>query len=192
MGYTTDFIGHVEIHPPLNHDEQQYLSAFQASRRFERDGGGYEVPRNPAAENADPRTVPVDRHNAVAAGQPSLWCGWVPALDGSCLSYDGHEKFYRATEWMRYLIAHFLAPGAGASRSSASWFGGFTFDHVARGIVAGCRRDTHDLYLIEVEENVVTERPLWPVPGSGSGQALTGLLPYEKYLDDWDADHAYH
>ncbi len=72
MGYTTDFVGHIECDPPLNAAEQMYLLAFASSRRFDRPGGPYEVPGNPAAErdeeSADPTLV-----NAIAPGQPSLW-----------------------------------------------------------------------------------------------------------------------
>src|SRR5262245_28779808 len=31
VGYTTDFIGHVDIEPPLNEAEQAYLTAFASS-----------------------------------------------------------------------------------------------------------------------------------------------------------------
>lgn len=39
MGYTTDFLGHIDVHPPLNEAEQTYLTAFSRSRRFDREGG---------------------------------------------------------------------------------------------------------------------------------------------------------
>jgi hypothetical protein len=39
MGYTTDFIGHIGIDPPLNEAEQSYLRAFAESRRWDRPGG---------------------------------------------------------------------------------------------------------------------------------------------------------
>ena len=50
MGTTTDFIGHINIDPPLNDAEQNYLMAFAASRRYARPGGQYDVPGNPAAD----------------------------------------------------------------------------------------------------------------------------------------------
>ena len=106
MGYTTDFIGHIDIHPRLTIAEQQYLLAFAASRRFNRAGGPYEVPGNPAADH-DERPADLDMYNTPAPGQPSLWCGWQPCWDGCCLSFDGREKFYGATEWLGYLIDHF-------------------------------------------------------------------------------------
>ena len=179
MGYTTDFIGHVECDPPLNEAEQVYLLAFASSRRYHRPGGPYEVPGNPAAEEAE---MPVDRvaYNTVGPGQPSLWCDWQPSWNGCCLSPGGAEKFYGASEWMAYLIDHFLRPDALAKKSAAPWLAGFTFDHQLNGVVAACRRDTHGLFLIEVADNVVSEHPLL-VPRSRPEGA--GPLPYEASID---------
>ncbi|MDX6299236.1 MAG: hypothetical protein QOF53_450, partial [Nocardioidaceae bacterium] len=87
MGYTTDFIGHIDITPSLNDDEIAFLSAFSGSRRFARDRGPYDVPRNPRAEEYGD----FDRvaYNKTAPGQPGLWCDWVPCWDGCCLAYNG-------------------------------------------------------------------------------------------------------
>jgi hypothetical protein len=175
MGYTTDFIGHVNITPPLNIAEQQYLAAFASSRRFDRAGGPYDVPRNPAAERSD-HAVDLDAFNSTAPGQPSLWCGWCPCWDGCCLAHDGVEKFYGATAWMSYLIDHFLAPNAIAQDSGLAWFDEFTFDHTADGVIAACRRDTRELYLIRVDGYVVREEVLVPSAAQLAGR---GLLPYE-------------
>jgi hypothetical protein len=179
MGYTTDFIGHVQSDPPLNAAEQTYLLAFASSRRYHRPGGPYEVPGNPAAE-LNERPADLAAYNAVAPGQPSLWCGWQPSWDGRCLAHDGLEEFYAAAEWMAYVIDHFLKPDALAKKSAAPWFVGFTFDHQLNGIVAACRRDTHGLFLIEVADNVVSERPLL---ASRSRPEGAGLLPYEASID---------
>jgi hypothetical protein len=113
-----DFLGHIEIEPPLNTAELHYLVALSASRRYDRPGGPYEVPGNPSAEHDEcSAEIDIDTYNAVAPGQPSLWCDWRPCWDGSCLSFDGAEKFYRATQWLTYLIDHFLAPGARAANT---------------------------------------------------------------------------
>jgi hypothetical protein len=179
MGYTTDFIGHVNVDPPLNEAEQHYLMAFAASRRYARAAGPYDVPRNPAAERDDEATD-LDAYNAVGAGQPSLWCGWTPCWQGCCLTHDGVEKFYAATRWMRYLIEHFLAPDAHARHSGLDWFTDFAFDHTLNGIIAACRRDTRELYLIHVENNEVSEEPLYP---ADLRFADAGPLPYETGMD---------
>lgn len=160
MGFTTDFIGHVDIEPALNRSEIAYLMAFAQSRRFDRPGGPYDVPGNPRAE--DPDDVPTDQYNEVAPGQPGLWCSWVPCWEGCCLAFDGTEKFYQPVPWLRYLITHFLKPGALASRSDAPWFRDFTFDHVLDGMVVGCRRDNKELFALTVTGNRVREKVLRP------------------------------
>jgi len=40
--------------------------------------------------------------------QPSLWCQWTVNDEGTQLEWDGGEKFYYYTEWLKYLIAHFF------------------------------------------------------------------------------------
>lgn len=80
MGYTTDFIRHIEVAPRLGEAEQLYLTAFSASRRWDRPGGPYEVPASPYAER-DSLPADLDRYNSTLEGQPSLWCGWVPCWD---------------------------------------------------------------------------------------------------------------
>jgi hypothetical protein len=181
MGYTTDFIGHIDIYPRLNEHEMEYLSVFAKSRRYERVDGPYAVPGNPAAEEEDD-SQPVEVYNTVAVGQPGFWCGWTPCWDGCCLAHDGVEKFYQPTRWMTYLIAHFLRPGAHASTSGLASFKDFSFDHELHGLVAACRRDNKELYLIRVEDNVVTEQILRP-----GDRDFVDLAPlaYESEIDRW-------
>lgn len=178
MGHTTDFIGHIDVYPRLNEAEQSYLEAFSRSRRWDRDEGPYAVPANPVAEEPRPRDI--DAYNRSAPGQPQLWCQWVPCWDGCCLAWDGLEKFYQPVAWMRYLIDHFLRPGAGASRSSLPYFHGFTFDHVCEGLVVGCRRDDKELFGIRVEDNTVTEEIL---RAGDPRVAERAALAYEAVLD---------
>jgi hypothetical protein len=178
MGYTTDFIGHVDIAPALNEAEVAYLGAFSASRRWGRTGGPYEVPGHPLADERRP--VQGNAYNVPAPGQPGLWCDWEPCWDGCCLAYNGVEKFYGAVEWLRYLIEHFLQPGAKASRSGDAAFAHFSFDHVLEGMVVGCRRDNKELFAITVRANRVREEVLRP-----ADRRLVGLppLPYERVID---------
>jgi hypothetical protein len=164
----------------LNEDEIAYLTAFSRSRRYDRDGGPYEVPGNPAAEYCRDPAVPTDRYNAIAPGQPQLWCQWVPCWDGCCLAFDGNEKFYQPVAWMKYLIQHFLKPGAEASKSGHEQFSGFTFDHRLDGLIIGCRRDNKELFAIEVSDNRVTERILRP---ADQRYVDSSPLPYEDAID---------
>ena len=41
-------------------------------------------------------------------GMPSLWCQWRPDATGEYIGWDGGEKFYRATDWLKYIIENFL------------------------------------------------------------------------------------
>jgi hypothetical protein len=43
MGYTTDFSGKIQIEPPLNKEEIQYLRKFNETRRMHRKNGPYFV-----------------------------------------------------------------------------------------------------------------------------------------------------
>lgn len=160
MGYTTDFIGHIDIEPRLNASEIAYLEAFRHTRHFDRGGSPYEVPGNPLAPDAD--GVPTERYNALAPGVPQLYCQWTVCGTGCCLAYDGDEKFYEPIAWLRYLIDHLLGPGAAAERAGHPQLEAFTFDHRLHGMVVGCRRDTRELFAITVSDNCVTTEVLRP------------------------------
>ena len=53
MGYTTDFIGWVQIDPPLNEHETDYLRAFNRTRRWDRPEGPFVVLPHPLADDGD-------------------------------------------------------------------------------------------------------------------------------------------
>ena len=176
MGHSTDFLGHVDIEPPLNDAEIEYLTAFFGSRRCRREGGPYDVPGNPRAESLDGSWG--DGGNEVAEGQPNLWCDWTVCWDGCCLTWNGTEKSYSMIPWLRYLLAHFLAPEALAA--SDPRFGDFTFDHRLSGVIAGCRRDTKEMFVVRVDDNHVTEEILRPADRSYVGYPP---LAYEQAID---------
>lgn len=185
MGYTTDFIGHVDVNPPMNRAEQEYLAAFGQSRRYDRPGGPYDVPGNPVAELTSPKSVSTATLNRGAESQPGLWCDWTPCWDGCCLSYNGYEKFYNGTRWLIYLIEHFLRPGAYARASGLAQFAEFGFDHYLDGIIAGCRRDNKELFLIRVEDNQVREEVLRP---ADRRYVDFPPLAYEEEIDRWEGE----
>lgn len=177
MGYTTDFIGHIDISPSLNEAEQAYLSAFSLTRHYDREEGPYYVSPNPYADQGsdDP-----ERINHLAPGHPQIWCRWVPCWEGCCIALDGEEKIYQPTRWLDYLVRHFLAPGAEASTSGLELFEGFTFDHHLDGLVVGCRRDNKELYEIRVEDNVISEHVLRK---ADPRYVDYPPLPYEEVID---------
>lgn len=154
MGYTTDFEGTVAVDPPLNQHEIAYLRKFAETRRMDREQGPYFVDGSGFAGQG--RDADVRDHNMPPAGQPGLWCQWVPAEDGAAIEWDGGEKFYCAEEWMRYLIEHFLRPGAHASADSSGCFEGFTFDHVLSGVIDAQGEDDDDRWRLVVQDNRVS------------------------------------
>lgn len=178
MGYTTDFLGHIDITPGLNEAERSYLSAFSRTRRYDRSQGPYYVPPNPYADQVD--RAPTKRINTPPRGQPGLWCRWVPCWDGCCLTLDGEEKIYQPAEWLDYLINHFLRPGAAASASGDAAFDDFTFDHRLDGLVIGCRRDNKELSAIRVKDNVISHEVLRP---ADPRYLDFPPLPYEVVID---------
>ena len=116
MGFSSDFVGHIDIEPPLNDSEIAYLLAFAASRRYDR-GDPYEVPGNPRAELGD---GPVDEsYNRPPEGQPDLWCDWQVCWDGCCITWSGKEKSYAMEPWLRYVIDHWHPRGMQARQQGA-------------------------------------------------------------------------
>lgn len=176
MAYTTDFIGHVEVRPGLNEAEVAYLMAFTGSRRWRRPEGPYAVP----VDGYEAEPVASHAWHLPPAGQPTLWCDWVPCWDGCCLTWQGEERFAGVGTWLAYLVDHFLRPGAVASTGGDPRFGGFTFDHVVDGMLVGCRRDNKQLFAVSVQANRVREEILRP-----GDRRLRRMppLPYEDLAD---------
>ncbi|WP_375422719.1 hypothetical protein [uncultured Friedmanniella sp.] len=57
MGVSTTYTGRIEIDPPLNRAERDYLLAFAASRRSWRQAGAYAVtPQDPDGGDSDAAT----------------------------------------------------------------------------------------------------------------------------------------
>lgn len=159
MGFTTVFWGAVGIAPALNRRERSYLRRFAAIRRQRTSAGPYHA--EPGGLLAWRRRRPeILDHDTPPEGQPNLWCQWVPARGGAELRWDGREKFYDAADWMRYLVDHFLRPGALAAGAGDPRLAGFTFDHRCDGTVfalAAPESLAVDAWRIEVADGVVRE-----------------------------------
>ncbi|MFJ8677316.1 hypothetical protein [Streptomyces sp. NPDC093589] len=152
LGYTTDFTGTVTVAPPLNADEIAYLRKFADTRRMARERGPYFVDgTGPLGQGNDPDVVDGNRP---PAGQPGLWCEWVPTDDGAGIEWSGTEKFYDADAWMRYVIDHFLRPGAHAQGQPG--FERFTFDHTVDGEIEAQGEYPDDQWTLYVTNNTVT------------------------------------
>ena len=72
--------------------------------------------------------------------QPGLWCQWTTNEEGTCLEWDGGEKFYNYVEWLKYLINHFFEKWGVKLNGEITWEG----------------EESEDMGKIVVVDNVVT------------------------------------
>ncbi len=158
MGYTTDFSGQFRLNKPLTVAQKLFLEQFAHTRRMKRNGAATEKLDDPArlavglpignegayyvgdSEDFGQKQTPdILNYNSPPAGQPGLWCQWVPTEDGMAIEHDGGEKFYDYVEWITYLIEHFLKP----------------WGHVLNGEVTWQGEESSDIGEIVVKKNVV-------------------------------------
>lgn len=158
MGYYTDFSGKFNLNKPLAENHAAYLRKFSETRRMKRDvsilgnmpdpvresvglsvgyDGGYFVGGSGYA--GQERDASILEYNHPPAGQPGLWCQWVPNGDGSAIVWDDGEKFYDYVEWIEYLVEHFLKPWGYVLNGKVKWYG----------------ESDNDRGLIEIIDNVV-------------------------------------
>jgi hypothetical protein len=142
MGYHTDFDGEFKLDRPLAPEHKAFLEAFNKTRRMVRDASKTEDREDPirkaaglpvgtdgayfvgeegfAGQNAG---TDVLDNNRAGGGQPGLWCQWVPNEDGTAIVWDTGEKFYEYSEWIAYLIEHFLEPWGYKLNGVVEWNG---------------------------------------------------------------------
>jgi len=165
MGYTTYFDGQVTIDPPLNATEVKYLNMFADTRRMKRKNGDYYVGGG-GFKGQDHEPDILD-YNSPPDEQPSLWCQWVPAnvvmddddetpISANALEWDGGEKFYNATEWMQYLIDHFIGENPLAKLNNPEHFD-FLQGHTVNGEIFADGEEPGDHWKIVVKDNIVKE-----------------------------------
>lgn len=148
MGYTTEFSGQIEIVPPLNRFEIEFLKKFNRTRRMNRANGPYFVDGTGSyGQGEDPDILD---HNRPPAGQPGLWCQWTPTEDGKYIEWDGGEKFYEADEWMKYIIDHFIGSNP-LAKSELPFLDG----HVCNGEIEAQGEESDDRWKLVVTDNVV-------------------------------------
>ena len=152
MGYTTDFEGTVSIEPPLNVSEISFLTEFNETRRMHRSKGPLFVRGSGAYGQGDDEDI-ID-NNRPHPDQPGLWCQWTPSNEGHDLEWDGGEKFYNSVEWMRYIIDHFLKPGAIAKNALPF----LQANHVCNGEIEAEGESGDDHWKLVVENNKVGEK----------------------------------
>lgn len=154
MGYTTDFSGSISIEPPLNQEEIDFLTKFSQTRRMDREAGPYYA--EPGDDMGQSNAGGVRDHNRPPAGQPGLWCHWVPTKDGKELEWDGGEKFYDSAEWMTYVIDHFLKAGCKAKKTLSF----LQANHICNGVIKAQGEDMDDRWKLVVKNNKVATKNL--------------------------------
>lgn len=150
MGYNTDFEGAIEIQPPLNAEEIQYLKSFAKTRRMDREKGPYFVEGTGYAGQGSDSDI--RNYNCPAEGQPGLWCKWEPTEDGTKIEWNGNEKFYDSVEWMQYIIDHFIGDNPIAKSDLP-----FLNKHVLHGQIEAYGEERGDHWFLVVENNKVRE-----------------------------------
>lgn len=150
MGYTTEFEGRIEITPPLNAEEIEYLKKFNQSRRMHRTNGPYFA--EPGDDFGQDHLPDIVNYNRPDPSQPGLWCGWEPTEDGTAIVWDGGEKFYHSVEWMQYLIEHFLKPACLAKLPLPF----LQANHVLNGRIDAQGEEDGDRWTLVVQDNKVT------------------------------------
>jgi hypothetical protein len=179
MGYSTDFIGHVTVTPPLNQHEIAYLRKFAETRRMARANGPYFV--DGTGYFGQGHDADIEDFGRSPDGQPGLWCQWVATDDGTGIEWNGIEKFRHADAWMAYLIATFLKPGAAVQKELAAPVPGrvysddlrhFTFDHQVSGVIEAQGEDPEDRWDLVVQANAVSVRRYEVTPESDSSALL--------------------
>lgn len=167
MGYTTGFNGAFKLNKPLEAHHSAYLHRFAETRRMERNAeiaskfpdtireaaglpigeqAGYFVgARGDFGQGKDESIID---YNNSPAGQPGLWCQWIPTQNNTGIKWDGGEKFYNYVEWIEYIIEHFLKP----------------WDYTLNGEVEWDGEDRDDRGKIVIENNIVstkTAKTVW-------------------------------
>ena len=177
MGFSTDFVGHIDIEPPLN-DRDRLSLRVQLSRRYDR-ADPYEVPGNPARGSSRWRS-----RTTAGAGQPNLWCDWAVCWDGCCITWSGKEKSYYddAVAAVRHRP---LPEGGCPSGLRTPAIRGLHLRPCPLGAVVGCRRDNKELFAIRVKGNVVSREVM---VRADPRYVDYPPLPYEDEIDRQDDD----
>lgn len=172
MGYQTDYVGYLQVEPPLGPRERSLIDRISGSLFLPESRGGLRV--------ADEEDEVLRR---LGSGAPRGWSNWTACPQGCCLSYDGGDKANHMVPWLRFLMDTFLVPGA-----AADGVPGMTCDHVLNGMVVGSRRDTRELFSITVRSNDVEVELLWPGdPGWSDYPRLAYQVEIDRFRS-WVAD----
>jgi hypothetical protein len=148
MGYTTDFNGSFQVidlntgeDAVLSEEQSAYINKFSDTRRMSRvvaqtetlpdpireavglpvgNEGGYFVGAGGFA--GQDHSTDIISYNSPPSDQPGLWCQWVVS-EADKIEWDGSEKFYHYSEWLAYIVDHFLAPWGYGLSGTVEWQG---------------------------------------------------------------------
>lgn len=127
MGYTTTFEGSFKLNRKLDVKTHRLLLGLATTRRMKRSVEGYGVEGefyiNGSGFAGQDHEANIIDYNVPPLTQPSLWCGWIPSLDGLRIEWDGGEKFYHYVEWIEYLLNKVLLPRGYCLVGAVSWRG---------------------------------------------------------------------
>jgi len=153
MGYSTDFEGQINIHPPLNPTEIKYLNAFFEVRHMHREDGPYFVGGGIDGMAGDEG---VFDHNRPDPSQPALWCDLEVSEDGTAIRWNGNEKTYALTEWVKYIVDHFIGKDPIAKRENSHF--AFLDGHTVEGVMYAQGEESDDTWQLHVGDGKVFER----------------------------------
>lgn len=149
MGYTTEFRNRFNLDKKLSDEDFKFLTKFNETRRMKRNlpaeygiDGEFYVDGGGSFGQAQEENI-VD-YNEPPSTQPGLWCQWVPTEDRMGIEWDGGEKFYHYTEWIKYLIEKILSPRGYTLKGIVKWQGEDMDD---RGQIEIVDNKVHEVYL---------------------------------------------
>lgn len=153
MGYSTTFEGSIQIDPPLNNNEIQYLKNFSQTRHHQRKSGSYSIDLKDDIYHLQENDQDTINFNQKESDVPSLHCCWEPSDDGQYLNWNGIERCYYPKEWLEYLIENFLKNNSIAKQDNE----GFSFlqSHTLNGVIEAQGEMEDDHYYLVVENNKV-------------------------------------
>lgn len=138
------FLGRIEVRPPLNEAERDYLVDL-------------------AHSTSTLRGTPTGRGETSV---PFAHLAWEPCPEGCCLTWTGLERPVHLLSSLRFLVDHLLKPGAKVVGHHR--FADFTCDHVLDGAVTGQGRDGR-MHVAEVTANRVGGRSVQPACSQAGG-----------------------
>lgn len=132
------FLGRIEVRPPLNESERDYLIDL-------------------AQSSSTLRGTPTGRGDSSV---PFAHLAWEACHEGCCLTWSATERSSHMLASLRFLVDHLLKPGAKAEGHHR--FRDFTCDHVLDGVVVGRTAGDSGVYVAEVSANRVDGRTIAP------------------------------